>query len=126
MKHIYQRYSDDCFPTCVAMIAGISHKEAVKLVHPNRQKYSPYATLDSDGISALRKLGYKVRIRKNIDFTKLKQFAIVYTFEKEMSHVSVWDPIQKRIFDPSYKYRGWDREDLLYYKWYCYKVAIIT
>lgn len=106
MRRINQRYRSDCFPTCIAMIAGISHSEAIKLVHPFRFKGTDYGTHDDRGMAALRRLGFKVRKRKNINFTTLNQVAIVCISFHDLKnikqyHVVVWDPIDKKILDPS-------------------------
>ena len=106
MRHIYQRCESDCFPTCVAIVTGISHREAIELVHPFHQKGREYSTTDPQALRALRNLGYKVRKRYYDSFWDIKEVAIlVLHFEKEIEgHVVVWDPYQKKILEP---YRGY-------------------
>ena len=106
MRHIFQRYASDCFPTCIAMIAGLSHAKALKLVHPIRYKGQSYETSDSRAVRVLRELGFKVRKRYIKDFTKLKQLAILALKVEgaNFGHVVVWDPKSKRILNPTYKH----------------------
>lgn len=102
MRHIFQHYNSDCFPTCIAMIADISHATAIQMVHPFRFKRQSYETGDDRATLVLRRLGFKVRKRYHIDFTKLNQIAIVcIRVGVNHSHVVVWDPESKRVLDPS-------------------------
>ena len=118
MRHIYQRYQTDCFPTCIAMVAGISHREAMRLVHPIRLKGWGYGTYDHVAVRVLRNLGLKVRKRYIKDFTKLKQVAILQITHDKGEHVAVWDPLKKKVLEPSRKGQGlsnsWYKERLNY------------
>src|ERR1700679_1280394 len=102
MKHIYQRYESDCFPTCLAMVANISYTKAIRLIHPCRKKGSPYLTHHPVALKVLRKLGFKVRTRYVKNLTALKQIAIIFLDidGKDIWHVVVWDPKQKKVLDP--------------------------
>lgn len=101
MRRLFQRYRTDCFPTCIAMVADISHREAIQLVHPIRLKGWDYATSDRRGVQVLRFLGFKVRKRYIKDFTKLKQVAILQLTHESGEHVVVWDPLYKRVLEPA-------------------------
>jgi ABC-type bacteriocin/lantibiotic exporter with double-glycine peptidase domain len=105
MRRIYQRYATDCFPTCVAMIADISWRQAMWLIHPFHLRGYSYNTYDHQAVRALRSLGFKVRKRYiGKDFTKLKQPTILIIDGGHPSgdfHVAVWDPIRKRVLEPS-------------------------
>jgi ABC-type bacteriocin/lantibiotic exporter with double-glycine peptidase domain len=101
LRHLYQRYRSDCFPTCIAMVADISHREAMQLVHPFHMKGQDYGTYDKRGVHVLRQLGFKVRKRYLKNFTQLKDIAIISLTHEKGPHVAVWDPFQKRILEPS-------------------------
>jgi len=83
------------------MVAGISHRAAMRLVHPIRLKGWDYATEDERGVRVLRYLGFRVRKRYIKDFTKLKNVAILELTHEKGRHVVVWDPFQKRVLEPS-------------------------
>lgn len=95
------------------MVAGISHSQAVKLVHPFRKKGESYETDDNHGLLVLRRLGFKVQKRTSLkDFTTLKQPAIVaFAIDSKSGHVAVWDPEQQKILNPS---RGFDLANEVY------------
>jgi hypothetical protein len=114
MRHIYQRYASDCFPTCIAIVANISHNFALKLLNPFHKKGSSYESQDDDAIRILRFLGFKVRKRFIKDFTTLTQPAIlaISVDDENFGHVVVWDPETKQVLDPS---RG-DRYGISHYK----------
>jgi ABC-type bacteriocin/lantibiotic exporter with double-glycine peptidase domain len=118
LRRIYQRYQTDCFPTCIAMVAGISHRAAMQLVHPIRLKGWDYGTSDERGVRILRFLGFKVRKRYIKDFTKLKEVAILELTHEKGRHVVVWDPLQKRVLEPSrndrYLPNSWYKKRLHY------------
>jgi hypothetical protein len=107
LRHIYQRCESDCFPTCLAMISGWSHRQAIEYVHPFRKKGQPYTTYDHQIVRSLRALGYKVRKRYVKDFTKLKNTAILSLQcpGEKSGHVAVWDPIRRKVLEPHRDYR---------------------
>jgi ABC-type bacteriocin/lantibiotic exporter with double-glycine peptidase domain len=108
MRHIFQRCESDCFPTCIAMVAGITHSAAIELVHPRHQKGNDYATSLLEGAKALRRLGFVVWPRLNVhSFASIKNNAIISVHFKceEFGHVVVWDANKKRILDPYKGYR---------------------
>lgn len=115
MKFIRQRCESDCFPTCIAMIANISHREAVELVHPLHYKGTGYSTYDERGVRVLRDLGFKVRKRYITSFNKLKQVAIIsIQFAGESGgHVAIWDPERKKVLEP---YRNYQKLTIADYK----------
>jgi len=126
MEYIKQRFRTDCFPTCIAMIAGITHEKAIKIVHPRRKKGSRYGTNLITGCNALKKLkirhnwfmpwGEKVKLKniKNpaIVCVKFPDSATLYT------HVVVWDPVRNKVLDPGVNkpYRRTEYEKNI--KWY--------
>lgn len=118
MRHIYQRYASDCFPTCIAMVAGISHREAMRLVHPFHLKGWDYETYDHQAVRTLRLLGFKVRKRYLKNFTQLKDAAILAITHEGGPHVAVWDPVSKQVLEPSrtdrYLPHSWYKERLDY------------
>jgi hypothetical protein len=83
------------------MVADISHREAMRLVHPFHFRGQDYGTSDERGVRVLRLLGFKVRKRYLKDFTKLKQVAILELTHEKGDHVVVWDPYLKRVLEPS-------------------------
>jgi hypothetical protein len=97
------------------MISGLSHRQAVELVHPFRSKGQEYTTYDERGVAVLRYLGYKVSKRYLKDFNRLKQIAVLSLhFPNETSgHVAIWDPERKKILEP---YRGYQNLSISYYK----------
>ena len=101
MKHVLQRYATDCYPACIAMVADISLTEAIRLVHPFRLKGSLYLTDDDRAVTVLRRLGFKVRKRYKLDLAQLNDRAIIAVSVGDEGHVAVWDPIKKKILDPS-------------------------
>jgi len=107
----------DCFPTCVAMVSGLSHDEALKVVHPFHIGGTGHATSSRDGIKALRTLGYRVRIRNvepGFDFTSSRVVSIIrIRWRKGCYHAVVWDPSSQRILDPA---RGRARPKSFYRK----------
>ena len=118
MRHIYQRCESDCFPTCIAIVTGISHRRAVELVHPFHKKGTDYSTHDEEGIGALRRLGYRVRKRYFSSFWEITSPAIlIMEFENDPdnSHVVVWDPCSCQILEPYRKYK--------YISYYTYEKA---
>lgn len=108
MQHLYQKFETDCFPTCIAMVSGISHKWALFLTHPLRRKGEPYTTTDPRGVEVLRLLGFRVRKRYVKNFTKLKQPAILSLHfpNEKTGHVAVWDPEQKKVLEPYRSYHS--------------------
>ena len=122
MRPIYQRCTSDCFPTCVAMIAGISHRQAIKLIHPFHIKGTEYSTPDEDAIKTLRYLGFKVRKRYLKNFEELNSPAILVIEDNDTAHVSVWDPESQTVFEPV---RGWN-PPISYYKEKLQYIYIIT
>lgn len=108
MRQLRQRYATDCFPTCIAMISGIAHKQALKLVHPRHIKGGNYTTTLRQGVIALTKLGFSPNIKKSTikNFCQLKKPAIISISWKTYpgNHVVVWDSANKKIYDPFYKH----------------------
>ena len=117
MRHLRQRYRSDCFPTCVAMIAGLSHEKALKAVHPKHKKGERYSTSIFQGAAALKrlKLRFKPSFAPMFDDVKLsdiKHVAIIKINwrsqerwrknKKRFGHVVVWDPKTQMIYDPGY------------------------
>lgn len=125
MRHIYQRCDSDCFPTCLAMISGFSHRQAVEYVHPFRRKGQSYTTYDHQIVNSLRGLGYKVRKRYIKDFNKLRNTAILslYVPDEKAGHVAVWDPIKRKVLEPHRDYQNYSISE---YKKYLEFVWIIT
>jgi ABC-type bacteriocin/lantibiotic exporter with double-glycine peptidase domain len=123
MKHIYQRYASDCFPTCIAMVSGIPYAEAVRRVHPFRFKGWSYETTDERGIQVLRSLGFKVRKRYLDNFSKLKHPAIIAVNLDGSGHVVVWDPIRRKILDP---YSSYGHEPTSFYEKHMEYVLILS
>jgi len=110
MRHIYQRFESDCYPTCIAMVAGLSHKKALDIVHPQHMRGRDYATSDERAILTLRNLGFNVRDKRTTSinsFSDIKNLAIVAVHFKceEFAHVVVWDPVKQKILDPYKGYR---------------------
>lgn len=87
------------------MIADISWRQAMWLIHPFHLKGYNYNTYDHQAVRALRSLGFKVRKRYiGKDFTKIKQPAILIINGGHPSgdyHVVVWDALRKRVLEPS-------------------------
>lgn len=106
LRQIRQHFATDCFPTCIAMVAGISWRQAIQLVHPIRIKGWGYGTHDYRAVQVLRLLGFKIRKRYIKDFTKLKDVAILAHTHERGEHVAVWDPVQQRVIDPSPRRKG--------------------
>lgn len=94
------------------MVADISHRVAMKLVHPFHLKGQDYGTHDSQAVRTLRLLGFKVRKRYLKDFTRLKEVAILAITHEGGPHVAVWDPVSKRVLEPS------RRDQYLPFSWY--------
>lgn len=116
MKRISQRYSSDCFPTCVAIVSGLSHKKALKLVHPRaKQRRNPvngrkvyYGSNFVHKITALAKLNYRIKYhgKKPRSFNRFKNptfIQIKWKTRTKHCHAIVWDPKTKKIYDPGYK-----------------------
>jgi len=115
MKRISQRYRTDCFPTCIAMISGMSHKKALKFVHPrgkirrhpvtNRKSY--YGSSLIHKVFAIAKLGYDINLhsKKPRSFAKFRNPTLIQIKWKTDGsyHAIVWDPETKKILDPGYK-----------------------
>lgn len=130
MQHIKQRFGTYCFPTCIAMIAGISHEKAIKVVHPRRKKHSNYATNVIQGSKALNKLKIlydwkfnfaKLFNEKKLKFKDIKNPAIIcikYPEQEKYNHVVVWDPLMKKIYDPALDKPLPRRVYEKYYVWY--------
>lgn len=107
MQHIKQRFRTDCFPTCIAMIAGITHEKAIKIVHPRRKRGSRYGTNLITGCKALKKLkirhnwfmpwGEKVKLK---DIKNPAIICVKFPEHTTYSHVVVWDPNNNKILDP--------------------------
>lgn len=100
MRTLRQRHKSDCFPTCLAMIMGISWKEAVKLTNPRRKKYEGYQTnVVNQMYPLLLELGFEP-IRKNSLYS-LPDSAIVLLAPTEgIFHTVIWDYEDQRIIDP--------------------------
>lgn len=107
MRYLKQRYKSDCFPTCLAMVANISYKEALKIVHPNRKKWKSYGTNLIFKLKALKKLGIdynlKLHTQKLCNIPNLSIIRIQWKTGNKYYHVVVWDPINKKIYDPAHK-----------------------
>jgi ABC-type bacteriocin/lantibiotic exporter with double-glycine peptidase domain len=110
MRRINQRCESDCFPACIAMVAGISLRRAIELVHPNHVKGQDYSTEDWQGRAALEALGFRVsrKYKRVEDFSSLMRPAIVaiqLKCEKD-GHVLVWDPESQKLLEPYKGYRS--------------------
>jgi hypothetical protein len=104
MRHIYQRYNSDCYPTCVAMVLGVSHKHALKLVHPNHVRGNSYESIMGFKIRLFHRFGYRIIKRNPKSLLQLKHNAILevgYSL-REQTHAVVWDAQQKKVLDPDW------------------------
>ena len=105
MEHIYQRYNSDCYPTCVAMILGVSHFQALKIVHPNHSKGESYESLMGFKIRLFRRFGYDVIKKYPKSLLELKHNAILevgYSLRAD-THAVVWDAGKKKVLDPDWE-----------------------
>lgn len=105
MKHIRQRYNNDCAIACIAMMAGISYKRALKLTNPNRWPFQKIKTPEWDEIrQTLLNLGLRMG-EWEWQTVKLSEITspsmIVVQFSDLLTHAVVWDPTTQQIFDPS-------------------------
>jgi hypothetical protein len=110
MRRITQRCESDCFPTCLAMVAGISLRRAIEVIHPNHIKGQDYSTLDWQGRRALRHFGFRIikrrrRVRAFSSITRPAIIAIKLKCEKD-GHVLVWDPEKQKLLEPYKGYRS--------------------
>jgi|ERR1700722_1356439 len=110
MRLLTQYYESDCFPTCVAMVAGIPYRRAIDLVHPNHIKGQDYSTDELRAREVLENLGFRVIRRRNRlhSFSAITRPAIVAIKLKceNDGHVLVWDPARQRLLEPYKKYRS--------------------
>jgi hypothetical protein len=112
MKRIQQRFRSDCFATCIAMLTGISHSDACRLVAPDRKKGQSYRPFFWRGTAGDRRrfmrrisetLGITVKqvsIKTSlIDLKHNAQISIRWTDRKSepRAHSVVWDAANKRI-----------------------------
>lgn len=110
MRRLTQYYESDCFPTCIAMVAGITYRRAIELVHPNHIKGEDYSTEDWQARAVLESLGFRIIKRRGRlrNFSSIKRPAIIaiqLKCEKE-GHVLVWDPERQRLLEPYKGYRS--------------------
>ncbi len=110
MKQLSQRFKSDCLPTCVAMIARITHTEALKIVHPKHKRGQSYATSWKEAERALTRLGLgwtRRKANKGFKFSSLREVSIVSLGPRRVGgrfgHAVVWDPAEQRILDPFFK-----------------------
>lgn len=105
MRLLLQRYASDCFPTCVAMILGVSHAEGLKIGCPDHRKGQSYVSNVSNQIKLFSQFGYKIVRRRPKKLTDLKHNAILEIGKRtsDTTHAVVWDAQQKKVLDPGFK-----------------------
>ncbi len=108
MRKLRQRYANDCFPTCVAMIKNIPHNKIIKIAYPNHKKgtkYKSFCLKDCHRLLKKTKLSVTVKppVKKLIDIKTPAIISIVWKTHN-MGHAVVWDPVTKKVYDPFYKY----------------------
>ena len=89
------------------MVTGMTHQQALKMVHPRRKARQVYSTyFHTQGQAAFVRAGYKVKlITKPKRLTDLKKPTIILVNWQTMdcSHAVVWDPDKQKVYDPAYK-----------------------
>lgn len=108
IQHVLQQHGDGCGVACLAMVAGISYDEALRIVFRRPAEAVSDRMIDDEKIiRALRRRGYKVR-RMRGDFRKLRRPVIVgILWEGQVpnnneGHFVVWCPVTRKFVDPAY------------------------
>jgi ABC-type bacteriocin/lantibiotic exporter with double-glycine peptidase domain len=107
MKLINRRYQSDCYPTCVAIILGISHSKAIKLVFPKRNKRESYASDLDVKIKVFKRFGFKIKEHKPKKLIDIKHNAVleISNGPNGYTHAVVWDAENKKVLDPGFRNR---------------------
>ncbi len=107
MRLIRQRDTTGCGLACVAMIGGITYRQAKQLIFPNATaKQRSFSTTKEQLQEALRGLGFQVAdrlVRVPRDISRLRPSAILKVNVKAGGsawHWIVWDHKRQRILDP--------------------------
>jgi ABC-type bacteriocin/lantibiotic exporter with double-glycine peptidase domain len=106
MKLVKQKHYTACGVASLAMVADITYRRAMKLLHPKRfWWFSDASTSSQQMMDVLDQLGisYTFYIDQDKDFHLLGKRAIVSVKYGTIYHAVVWDPEKQIILDP---YRG--------------------
>lgn len=123
--HVSPRRCTDCAITSMATITGITYEKALKLILPNRKKYTDYSATIENILDCFVKLKINVSQVNNPVIKDLKNHSILiikipYKGNYDY-HAVVWDAKRKVILD------GW-KKPRSYYRYqkkvlYCFKLV---
>ena len=104
MKRIIQKRNDDCGVACLAMLANISYRKAMWLLHPWRLPFTKANTKSKHFKKAFNKLGlsFQIYTESSIDIRSIPNKAMLVIHNGDGAHHGVvWDPELKLILDPA-------------------------
>lgn len=106
----------DCGIAAVAMVAGVSHRDALSAVFPNRRPRTHQAT-SYQLAQGLRRLGLRCRLSDHFRVSE-RNHRVILGFDWIKSvpgqgHFVVWDPVAEKFLDPGYE-RPWALRNDLY------------
>lgn len=120
MKRVPQRHKLGCVSASLAMVAGISYTDSLKLIHPRRVKGTKVFSNLKRLYTVLQNLKLNPEINFKPDIRNIKYPSIIILFpDNKMGHAVVWDPKSKKILDPQLT----KPNHLSYYKKY-FKLAL--
>jgi len=109
MRHVRQTYASSCGPACVAMVADVSEKKAIRVIFGWNKKRG-HSTDWPDLKPALHLLGVapSQKAKRVSTWTKIPWLAIVALGRSKPPigpklHFVVYDPATNLVFDPSRK-----------------------
>lgn len=103
MKLVKQKHKDGCGVACFAMLADISYRRAMRILHPWRLPFTKANTNNKHFVATFVKLGWNWTCSTdgNVDITKINNKAmLVIANEDKTYHGVVWDPKTKTVLDP--------------------------
>lgn len=109
IRRIEQEHCTGCAVACVATVAGVSYRQAVKAAFGKPVVRHGLELTFDDMARALRKLGLSCRMGTDFRQRKLPAIMMFEWWSTGDYHCLVWDPaFGGRIIDPGYRNLGND------------------
>ncbi len=105
-RHVFQYHNSGCFVACVAMLLGKSYKQALKLIHPDKNPNTFWETISmppEQSIERLPLLGIQTKTAKTRTIRHLRRDALLlirWRVQPTLMHAVVYDAKHKKLLDP--------------------------
>jgi hypothetical protein len=114
LQRVSQQSDTGCFIACVAMLLGITYRQAFRLLHPDQDPETTYRhgflemSMEETAHRHLRGLGFRTRTSKYKKFrtfqNRVQKHAIMiirWAFAPTLCHCVLFDAEAKQFVDPS-------------------------